>query len=63
MAGKEHDVMPELPCSRGKVDGMQSHDMFQVQATLLLPLWVKAAGGQPIRALFEARREMLLKAV
>ena len=24
MAGKEHDVMPELPCSRGKVDGMQS---------------------------------------
>ena len=24
MAGKEYDVMSELPCSRGKVDGMQS---------------------------------------
>jgi len=82
MVREEHEGLPQLPCSRGEVDGLQSRkrisvatsfrrtqfiagidDLFPVQATLLLSLWVEASGGQSIRTFLETGRSMLLPAI
>jgi hypothetical protein len=41
----------------------RTDDLLQVQAALLLPVRVEAAGGQPVRALLATRRRMLRQAV